>query len=166
MSDEAGAAAQWWREHIADRERGASRGLAARLRRAQGVAVLAEPAVHELARQLGMGPTRAGKLVSLVNALAELRENDPSALPARFGGHEPSLSPARFQRLLRARDDDFDNQLRRAIIMADRRCNVARLASDLLLWDHPDYGDRIRARWSFEYFATPAPSALTPEETA
>lgn len=165
MSDRAGAAAEWWRAHIADRDHGAARGQAARLRRAKGVEALAEPAVQGLAQRLGMGPAQAGRLVSLAGALAELRSDDKATLPARLGGHEQRLSPARFQRLLRARDEDFDTQLRRAIVMAERRCNVARLAGDLMLWDHPDRGDPVRARWSFDYFATPAPKALTPEET-
>jgi len=145
-------AAGWWREALADRESSAARGLAARLRRSGDIAVLAEPAVQELARRLGSGPAEAGRLVRLVQILAELRADDGERLASRVGGVEPILSTLRFQRLLRARDEEFVTALRRAIVMADRRANVARLSSDILLWDHPDWGDRVRARWCFEFF--------------
>jgi hypothetical protein len=36
--------------------------------------------------------------------------------------------------------------------MVDRNCNVAALGLDLLRWDHPELGDKVRVRWSFEYF--------------
>lgn len=154
-------AADWWREALANRESGAARGLAARLRRADGVAVLAEPGVQGLARRLGMGSAQAGDLIRLVQVLAELRDGDGASLARRLGGEV--LSPLRFQRLMRARDAEFTTQLRRAILMADRRCNVARLAGDVLVWDHPDWGDAARARWCFDYFGAPL-EAQSPEE--
>jgi CRISPR system Cascade subunit CasB len=88
----------------------------------------------------------------LVQILAELRADDGKPLASRVGGVEPILSTLRFQRLLRARDEEFVTALRRAIVMADRCANVARIASDILLWDHPEWGDRVRARWCFEFF--------------
>lgn len=153
------AAADWWRRALADPDSGAARALAARLRRASGAAVLAEPEVHALARRLGMGPAQAPVLVRLVQVLAELRAHDAAPLARRLGGAEPVLSSLRFQRLLRAGEGEFTTQLRRALIMADRRCNAARLAGDLMLWDHPEYGDRIRARWCFDYFGSPPPQS-------
>lgn len=154
-------AAAWWREALADRTSGAARGLSARLRRAEGMAVLAEPGVQALARRLGMGPAQAGDLIRLVQVLAELRDGDGATLARRLGNDV--LSPLRFQRLMRARGDEFTTQLRRAILMADRRCNVARLAGDVLVWDHPDWGDAVRARWCFDYFGAPLESPI-PEE--
>ena len=141
--------AQWWRAALADRDSGAARGLAARLRRADGLAVLAEPQVHLLAQRLEMGPADAARLVRVVQVLAELRENDGAPLARRLSG---VLSSLRFQRLMRLEGDEFVTQLRRAVIMADRRCNVARLAGDLLSWEHSEAGDRIRAGWCFDYF--------------
>lgn len=154
-------ARDWWRATLADRDSGAARGLAARLRRADAIELLAEPEVHGLARRLGLGVMDADRLIRLVQVLADLRHDDPAPLARRLGGEV--LSPLRFQRLLRANGEEFTTLLRRAILMADRRCNVARLAGDLLAWDHPQAGDRIRARWSFDYFGTPL-EATTPEE--
>lgn len=165
MSETKGeAAASWWRSAVGDRNSGAARGLAARLRRAEGVEVLAEPAVQDLARRLGMGPSDAARLVRLVRVLAELREDGPETLAHRLGGVEPVLSPLRFQRVLRASGPEFELQLRRALVMADRRCNAARLAADLLVWDHPEWGDPVRARWCFDYFGAPPPAALSPAQ--
>jgi CRISPR system Cascade subunit CasB len=165
MSETKGeAAAAWWRSAVGDRDSGAARGLAARLRRAEGVEVLAEPAVQDLARRLGMGPSEAARLVRLVRAFAELREDGPETLARRLGGAEPVLSPLRFQRLLRASGPEFDLQLRRALVMADRRCNATRLAADLLVWDHPERGDPVRARWCFDYFGAPPPAAISPAQ--
>jgi CRISPR system Cascade subunit CasB len=170
MSDAKGrgeAAAAWWRRALADRDSGAARGLAARLRRASAIEALAEPEVQRLAREVRIGPAEAGLLARLVQALAELREGDARPLAARLGGAEPVLSPLRFQRLIRARGEEFDAALRRAIVMADRRCNVARLAADLLAWDDPDRGDQARAVWCFDYFGgVPATSPVPSEETA
>lgn len=165
-SDRGTIAARWWREQIADRESGAARGLSARLRRANGVALLAEPQVISLARRLSLGPGQAVALMRLVKVLADLRKDDPQPLAVRLGGPDPALSTLRFQRLMRAEGDELTQQLRRALPMADRRCNVARLAQDLLLWEHPVHGDRIRARWCFDYFGAAAPEALAAESIA
>lgn len=152
-------AAAWWRERLANRDSGAARGLSARLRRADALAALAEPAVQALAREQGLGPAQAGVVVRLAQVLAELRENDAHSLARRLGGPEPVMSHLRFQRLMRAEGEEFTTALRRAIVMADRRCNVARLAADLLVWDHPEWGEAARRRWIFDYFAAPEPGA-------
>lgn len=157
-------AADWWRGALADRDSGAARGLSARLRRADALGILAEPAVQLLARRLGLGALDAGRLVGLVQVLADLRTSDPAPLARRLGGEV--LSPLRFQRLMRAEGEEFTLLLRRAIVMADRRCNVARLAGDLLAWDHPEAGDRIRAQWCFDYFGAPLEEATSPDEEA
>jgi len=159
-------AATWWRERIAPRDDTAARGLAARLRRAGDIATLAEPAVQDLARRLGIGPAGARDLARLARLLAELREDDRATLATRLGGPEPVLSTLRFQRLLRARGEEFEPQLRRAIAMAERRANVARLAGDILAWEHPEWGDDARTRWCFDYFRAPAPeNAPSSEES-
>ncbi len=156
--------ADWWRGALADRDSGVARGLAARLRRADALGVLAEPAVQALARRLGMGPADAPRLAGLVQVLADLRADDRAPLAARLAG---VLSPLRFQRLMRVEGEEFTTQLRRAILMADRRCDVARLAGDLLAWDHPEWGDEARARWCFQYFGGSLDEApVTSEEKA
>ena len=160
-------ARDWWRERLANRDSGAARGLMARIRRATALEALMEPAVQDLRRMLGLG-TSAGEvaaLVRLVQVLAEVREaGEP--LARRLGGDPPVLSSLRFQRILRAEGDEATAALRRAVIMAERRCDVGRLATDLLAWDHPDWGEAVRRRWIFDYFAAPTPEAdKTPEET-
>lgn len=158
----------WWRARVADRSSGAARGLMARLRRATPLEALMEPAVQDLRRMLGLG-TSAGEvaaLVRLVQVLAEVREAG-DALARRLGGDPPVMSHLRFQRLLRAEGDEATAALRRAVVMAERRCDVGRLATDLLAWDHPDRGEEARRRWVFDYFAASTPEAdKTPEEIA
>jgi CRISPR system Cascade subunit CasB len=150
---------EWWRENIANRESGRARALAARLRRAGVIETLAEPEVHILAQRLGLGRSErdAAQIVRLVQALAEVRENDPQRLARRLGGPEPAMSSLRFQRLLRSRGEELTTALRRALPMVDRRCNVAQLGRDLLNWDDERCGDRTRAEWCFEYFGVLPP---------
>jgi CRISPR system Cascade subunit CasB len=148
--------ANWWSEHIADRASGRARALAARLRRAEGVEVLAEPEVHMLAAVLHLQQRDAARLVRLAQTLAGVRENSAQSLAQWLGGREKddrAMSALRFQRLLRSREDEFATQVRRALAMVDRKCNVAALGLDLLRWDHPELGDEVRVRWSFGYFS-------------
>jgi CRISPR system Cascade subunit CasB len=141
----------WWNTNLGARGSTAARALAARLRRAAPMAALCEPAVQELARLLHMGPARVTEFVRLVCLLAEVREHDSITLARRLGGADPVLSHLRFQRLMRAEGDELTALMRRAIRMADRRCNVASLANDLLHWED------ARPRWCFEYFGADAP---------
>lgn len=163
---QASDAARWWAHNIEDRASGQARGLAARLRRADALAVLAEPAVHDLARVLDLRASQADRLVRLVQVLAHVRGPDAQTLARRLGGTDPAMSPLRFQRLLRSDSADLPAALRRALAMVDRRCNVVALAHDLLAWDHPDRGDLVRRNWAFDYFATPRPDAPTPDAPA
>ncbi|AWB49186.1 type I-E CRISPR-associated protein Cse2/CasB [Gemmobacter aquarius] len=142
----------WWSIAVADRASGAARGLAARLRRATPASALAEPAVHNLASLLGLRARDAERLSLLVRLLAEVREHGSEPLAKRLGGPEPALSTLRFQRLMRAEGDELCDALRRAIGMADGRCNVAALGQDILRWD-----DKTRMAWCFNYFGENAP---------
>lgn len=137
----------WWSVNIADRQSGRARALAARLRVASAVEVLCEPEVMDLARKLGGAPGDAARLARLVRLLAEVRSHVPQTLMARLGGQEPTLSKLRFQRLMRARDEELDSALRQAIRLADESCNVAALGESLFFW-----GENIRTKWCFEYF--------------
>jgi CRISPR system Cascade subunit CasB len=149
----------WWSRELAPRDSPAARGLSARLRRAAPLAVLCEPAVQKLAQALDLRPAQAGQLVRLATLLAEIRETGAETLARRLGGAEPVVSSLRFQRLLRAEGDELTDHLRRAIQMADRRCNVAALASDLLNWE------AARPRWCFHYFGAEAPTKEFEEKT-
>jgi CRISPR system Cascade subunit CasB len=141
----------WWSKEIAPRDIPTAKGLSARLRRAAPLAVLCEPAVIRLAGALDLRPAQADRLVRLATMLAEIRETSAETLAKRLGGAEPVLSSLRFQRLMRAEGDELTDHLRRAIVMADRRCNVAALAADVLNWE------ASRPRWCFHYFGAVAP---------
>ncbi len=148
----------WWTANLGARDSGAARGLAARLRRGSDIEILTEPAVHDLSRRLGLrDPVR---LLRLVRVLAELRGGGGTPLARRFGGPEPVLSPARFQRLMRADGADLTTALIRAIRMLGpdaRACDITRLGRDLVIWN-----DATRTRWAFDYFHAPLPEALQP----
>lgn len=149
------AAFGWWAEYLEPRDsNSAARGLAARLRRAGPIEALCEPAVHKLAQALHVsgGEAETEKLVRLACLLAEVRERDAAPLAYRLGGKEPVLSHGRFENLMRAEGQNLTDLLRRAIVMADRRCNVGALARDLWHWS-----DRTRTRWCFAYFHADAP---------
>ncbi|WP_444455330.1 type I-E CRISPR-associated protein Cse2/CasB [Rhodobacter capsulatus] len=141
----------WWKRNIEPRDMPAAKALSSRLRRAAPLAVLCEPAVQDLARGLSLGPAQADRLVQLAVLLAEVRDHTPERLARRLGGAEPVLSSLRFQRLIRAEGEDLTDLLRRALSMADRRCNVAALAADILHWE------AARPRWCFDYFGAEAP---------
>ncbi|WP_439271398.1 type I-E CRISPR-associated protein Cse2/CasB [Pseudochrobactrum sp. HB0163] len=158
-------AMSWWKSNIAPRDKAdlhnkndlyngaAARGLSARLRRADSaLAVLCEPKVHELARDLHFGPAQAEQLVQLVCLLAEIRGYEAAPLARKLGGDDPVLSPARFEKLIRSEGEALTNLMRRAIRMAEYRCNVAALAGDLIHWN-----EATRNRWCFHYFDTDAP---------
>ncbi|BCI67686.1 type I-E CRISPR-associated protein Cse2/CasB [Acetobacter aceti] len=149
------AAFGWWAEYLEPRDTyPAARALAARLRRAGPIEALCEPAVHKLAQALHVtgGPAETEKLVRLACLLAEVRERDAVPLAHRLGGKEPVLSHARFEKLMRAEGENLTDLMRRAIVMADRRCNVGALARDLWYWN-----DRTRTNWCFGYFHADAP---------
>lgn len=147
---------RWWSVNLADRQSGRARALSARLRRARGGDALAEPEVHDLARTLGI--TDGQTLALLVSLLAQVKEHVPQSLARRLGGDPPVMSTLRFQRLMRAEGDELPEALRRAITMAEGRCNVAALGLDLLHW-----GDRVRASWCFQYFGADAPQPTNGE---
>ena len=149
------AAFGWWAEYLESRDANpAARGLAARLRRAGPIEALCEPAVHKLEQALRVtgGEAETAKLVRLACLLAEIRERDAVPLAHRLGGKEPVLSHGRFENLMRADGQNLTDLMRRAIVMADRRCNVASLARDLWYWN-----DKTRTKWCFEYFHADAP---------
>lgn len=150
----------WWSQNIGNREAAHARALSARLRRAETVEVLGERAVIELAGKLDIkaSDARLPRFITMVRLLAELRTHDGAPLARRLGGADPVLSELRFQRLLRSEGYEFEDLMRRAILMADRKCNVAAFGGDVLYW-----GERVRQRWCFQYFGAEAPSETSRE---
>lgn len=176
-----GTIRHWWEmlQLSEDGRRKGDRAALARLRRAAApLDVLDEPAVFDLYRRLGFGAREAeGRLPWVAVAamvLAHVRNDEPHRSPARAVGRTDwsdaaldtaRIKPLRFQGLLCARDpEDVARQMRRLVALADRRINVGALAAAILSWNHPERGDRIRARWAFDYYAAEdaAPAADGP----
>lgn len=152
----------WWWAQIGNRDSSAARARAARLNRADAVAVLAERAVCDLARDIGL-LDRPETLVPLVQVLAAVRTDGGGPLPRRLGqGDTPALSPLRFERLLRAEGAELATLVRRALPMVDRSCDAGALGADLIHW-----GDETRAAWAFRYHGAnpPARAATDTSET-
>jgi len=157
--EERGRAIQgWWSRELGDRSVSRARAQAARLSRAGSLEVITEPCVHTLSHEIDLrDPTR---LVPLVQVLAHVRNHVQTPLARRLSAGDPApLSPARFQRLIRADGAELVDHLRRALRMVKRECNVGHLGYDLIWWN-----DNTRTRWSFEYFGQPAPDAIAARE--
>ncbi|WP_077932121.1 type I-E CRISPR-associated protein Cse2/CasB [Acetobacter persici] len=141
-------ALDWWKANIQPRDtKSRARALGARLRRGSQTKVLCEPEVHDLAKTLRFGPYRSDLIYRLVTVLSEVRENDGRSLASIIGAGDRKLSPARFERLMRADDETAIDYIRRAIIASGRRCNVRQLAGDILYWN-----EQTKSRWCFDYF--------------
>jgi CRISPR system Cascade subunit CasB len=147
--------AGWWHTALRPGEdTSAARALRARLRRAEnGPEVLAQPQVHDLVAKAPWLRHRPLALIRLVQVLARVEGNDPRSLARVLGaGDPPAMSRARFEALVRSEAADLPRALRRAIALTDGRCNVAALGRDVLNWDDPDRGEKIRQDWYFDYF--------------
>ena len=158
MSGDYAAIAEWWHQQMGDRDKPEARALSARIRRAvSDVDVAAEPKVHELANSHGLGM----RAIPLARILSEIREDGGGVLAKRLGPglKEPVLSQPRFNRLIRSEGDALTMALRRVLPRIDRKCNVAVLARDFLHWN-----ERTRIRWTFDYYNSVAPDALTEEK--
>jgi len=176
-----------WQHLYPDPESGrpGDAGARAALRRAGSPsAVLMEPAFHAVLRRMtdsgfgfdGYSDRPAGylRLALLASLLAE-RRNDGSGvgkphfmavLGSRLHDEKPRLSPLRFQALMAAlerRDgEETMTAMRRAMRMvADVEFNLFAFADDVMNWN-----DKVRIRWTFDYFgrphvAVPAASSTT-----
>jgi CRISPR system Cascade subunit CasB len=168
----------WWRANLYNANDGAARALSARLRRATGMLdVLSERAVHELGDDLRMVHDPA-RLSLVVMVLAQLDNHKTQTFAACCGEvvgqsgegkqktNKHKLSELRFQNIIRSDDPmELATQLRRALPIIGNACNVGRLGVDLLKWNHPDIGERMRARWWFDYFGGAMPAATETEKT-
>ena len=148
----------WWWTHLGNRDLAQCRARAARLCRAEVLTVLADPAVHDLARILDVGPGSADRLVRAVRAMAEVRGTGMPFARALGNGDPPNLSEHRFERLIRSNPDEIGTSVRRALPLIERVCDPGRLAADLFFWT-----ERTRITWTFQYFAAPLPEHMTKE---
>lgn len=177
MSDrDEDVAARWWRDLQPYLRSGArnprgDRASLARLRRADLVAAMGEPATFGLFRDLGFTKPYELTAVALCAAvLASVREDD-GLHPARALGPKPggkaetaAMSALRFRRLVEAEEpEDRLIALRRAVMLADRRLNLRGLARACL-----DWSDGTRRIWIFQYYnagsAAPEVEPLVAEE--
>ena len=175
----------WWRS-LQPREqdkdalpgelRGQGRADRARLRRCQNAEeLLSNSATLLFARRLialGGGSKVFSdesktyeQLAWVAGALALVKEDphDDRTLAFRlgkaFGGERPAMSELRFQSLqAAATTEDYFLQIRRAIQLADRKTDVARLADDLLSWQLERGQSALRAssgvkfHWAYDYY--------------
>lgn len=173
------SAREWWRYLHPDDNSGdkGDRAALARLRRAGSpVEAMSEEATFDLFRRIGLGPTdvhRLPRVAVIAMVLAHVRndaaaegEGRPPAAIRSVGRKTPEdkdsakMKPLRLRRLLACRDDEeLAREMRRFVALADGTLNVGDLAASLFFW-----GDRVRARWAFEYYA--AGAAAPREEVA
>jgi CRISPR system Cascade subunit CasB len=160
-AEEASIAVQWWRglqPNFSNGERNpnADRAALARLRRADLLAAMQDPATFTLFRALGrQRPTELPEVALCAAVLAGVREDRPGERPARTLGppsietvEQAAMKPLRFRRLIEAATpDERLGALRRAVQLADRRLNLRELAAACL-----DWSDGRRQRWIFEYY--------------
>jgi CRISPR system Cascade subunit CasB len=163
---EAGIAVNWWRRLQPNNPDGtrnpvSDRVALARLRRADLLTAMSDPATFELFAELGRShPDQLPQVGLCAAVLAGVREElkPPRHYehPARTLGpptidqvDQAAMKPLRFRRLIEAEDlEERLILLRRAVQLADRRLNVRELAAACL-----DWFDGRRRRWIFEYYA-------------
>ena len=186
----------WWRS-LQPREqdkdalpgelRGQGRADRARLRRCENVEeLLSNSATLLFARRLialGGGSKVFSdesktyeQLAWVAGALALVKEDphDDRTLAFRLGkalgGERPAMSELRFQSLQAATTtEDYFLQIRRAIQLADRKTDVARLADDLLAWQLEHGQSALRAssgvkfHWAYDYYLSAGQKAAADE---
>ena len=177
-AEEARTVVQWWRDlqpYFSDGSRnpGADRAALARLRRADLLDAMQDPATFALFRALDRRrPSELPSIALCAGVIASVREDRPAEHPARTLGlpsldevQQAVMKPLRFRRLIEA--DTLEERLlmlRRAVQLAAHKLNVRELAAACL-----DWSDGRRQRWIFEYynagFAAPASEPI-PEEAA
>ena len=186
----------WWRS-LQPREqdkdalpgelRGQGRADRARLRRCENVEeLLSNSATLLFARRLialGGGSKVFSdesqayeQLAWVAGALAHVKEDpgDERTLAFRLGkalgGERPAMSELRFQSLQAATTtEDYFLQIRRAIQLADKKTDVARLADDLFAWQLEHGQSALRAssgvkfHWAYDYYLSAGQKAAADE---
>jgi CRISPR type I-E-associated protein CasB/Cse2 len=165
MSEQANIARKWWyalnnKEHV-------DRAALASLRRCEYAAeALTVFQAVKLARVLGH------EALELAILLAHVKEDDPKNRIMRAAGwksfpgdkketeasadQRPVLSELRFRRLLKTTCEERLDTFKRLVRILKGKVNVADLADSYLFW-----GDKVRERWAFDYYAASAAHADT-----
>ena len=186
----------WWRsldpgdqdkDALPGELRGQGRADRARLRRCQNAEeLLSNSATLLFARRLiALGGSSKAfadesqiyeKLAWVAGALAHVKEDpgDERTLAFRLGkalgGERPAMSELRFQSLQAATTtEDYFLQIRRAIQLADKKTDVARLADDLFAWQLEHGQSALRAssgvkfHWAYDYYLSAGQKAAADE---
>lgn len=144
----------WWRGlNPQDAQRsGHQRAALARLRRASNaIEVMQEPEALRLIARLPRNPER---VAILAGVLAFVRETDDRRVAQAVGratlddDKSALLAESRFRRLLQTPADDLLAPMRRLVRMSKGTLNVRDLAKSILYW-----GDHVKKRWIFDYYA-------------
>ncbi|MEJ7812325.1 MAG: type I-E CRISPR-associated protein Cse2/CasB [Gemmatimonadaceae bacterium] len=175
----------WW-QRLRDPKRGDPAALA-QLRRARSTPeLLGIRAAVSLARRLGAASGEASDwhtraALDLARVLAHVKEHDRTQHPMRAAGWKrfagdrkesdagedrPLLAEGRFKRLLQTGDgEEKVTAFVRLIALLGGRVKVDALAEDFLLWNHPEWGDRVRERWAFLFYAASDAAPVAPPTT-
>ena len=116
------------------------------------------------------------QLAWVAGALAHVKEdlNDDKTLASHLGkasgGERPAMSELRFKALqATSMTEDYFLQIRRAIQLADRKTDVARLADDLFAWQLERGQSALRAssgvkfHWAYDYYLSAGQKAAADE---
>lgn len=178
-----GARALAWWERLRDPTRG-DPGTLARLRRSRSMLdTLSVRAAVSLARRLGAtradaADYRTRAALDLARVLAHVKKHDPGQHPIRAAGWKrfagdrresdagddrPRLAEGRFKRLLQTGEgEEKVAAFTRLVALLEGTVKVDDLANDFLQWNHPEWGERIRERWAFLYYAAADAAPLPP----
>jgi CRISPR system Cascade subunit CasB len=147
-------AARWWRSLQPYRADGtpnpmADRAALARLRRADLIEAMEDPATFALFRALGWrNPDRLVTAGLCTGVLALIRQDDSTQSAARR--LSTTMSEPRFRRLIAAdTPEERLIALRRSVLLAGSAINVRDVAGACL-----DWSDARRRRWLFDYHDT------------
>jgi CRISPR system Cascade subunit CasB len=168
----------WWKDNLQNANDSNARALSARLRRATTmVETLSERAVFELGKDLHLN-SKPEILALLASTLAHVDDHKSQTFAKCCGEvvgqsgdgkqkkNSYKLSETRFQNVARCEEPmELATQLRRALPIIGKTCDVGRLGEDLMKWFELEQSERTRARWWFDYFGGTMPAATEKETT-
>lgn len=129
------------------------KGERAELRRAKSIHdVLMSPAFHRACKALEEH-FRAEKgwelkLAPVIGLLAHVRVPVQQRLAIQMAGNPPVVSELRFRRLIQRNEQDLYVAMIRVLRMLDKKASIPDLADSVYHW-----GDKVKQRWAFAYFA-------------
>lgn len=155
--DRAAIIKKWW-EDLKE-----NRAARAKLRHAGSLqSALRQQATYDLANRLGAKLQDMPTIALIAAVLACVREDTPDISVARALGspqEQPLCSGLRFERLIDAAEGDAQiTAFRRTLALLSNCANVKNLASSLLQWNNPSWGERYRQKWLYDYFKADNPA--------